>query len=424
MSGALPGTPAERARSPVRNNDVVSRSHSLNRLPAGRASAPRCDAAPGGAALVAGLAAASTVSPASCSGRDRLWLPSRVAPHEGLLQQQVPGCSPAGNTLILTSAPASRPVDSAAVLARAPAPLEGTASVQTIRLPTPEREQRKTASSPTPLPNGASTPAAGRSGDPASAGKAPSEDNAVHRASAGRPPSKDRSIRRRPASAGGRLVAGKGAPSAAEIPAAGQRVRCDSPGHQQRARHCQEHGEGWSPKAFHPEEHLRHDPILHKVEVYTRSESGDVKRFGTHKGHYHEALKEAALRRQAGRRKGMAEFGDLCALGAPNWDPGHRAALEQDRHVFYRHRGECADFAELASKYPCQPKPFEPNRFMKCGGNDAPCPQRPAVPPPRRAEARTPSVRTRRPPSAGRRSVPASAAAPPTLVAPASSAKH
>mmetsp|Transcript_117571 Transcript_117571/g.191389 ORF Transcript_117571/g.191389 Transcript_117571/m.191389 type:complete len:413 (-) Transcript_117571:90-1328(-) len=412
MSGVLPGPPTERARSPVRKNGTLSRSNSLNRQ-SGRAIASRGEAAPGGAELAAGLANASAVSPASCSGRDRLWLPSKAAGFEGAPSQRARSCSPAASTLVPTSAPIARQAETAPVPAPTPARWEGDASVQTIRPPTE------------PLPQQTSAPSG--SGRPASAGRRPSRDVSARPASAGRQPSKDSSIRCRPASAGGRLAAGKAAPKAADVPAAGMRAGTPPcpPGHQQRVQHyCQEQGVGWSPSVLKPEEQLRHDPILHKIEVYMRGESGDVKRFGTHKGHYTEVLKEAALRRHAGRRKGMSEFEDLCALGAPKWDPGHRAALEQDRHVFYRQHGQCAEFCELAAKYPCQPKPFEPNRFMKGGGSDAPSPQRPAVLPPRRIQASTSSARTRRPPSAGRRSAPAGAAAPPTLVAPAPSAKQ
>mmetsp|Transcript_28380 Transcript_28380/g.78250 ORF Transcript_28380/g.78250 Transcript_28380/m.78250 type:complete len:198 (+) Transcript_28380:331-924(+) len=100
-------------------------------------------------------------------------------------------------------------------------------------------------------------------------------------------------------------------------------------------------GAGWKPKTLRPcgGHVLNRDPILHQVDVFMWDTLGDVARCKPNGTMYREAVR-GARPVSAGRRKGLAEFEDLCRPSAPHWNPAHRAALQDNKKAFHRKRSE------------------------------------------------------------------------------------
>lgn len=96
-------------------------------------------------------------------------------------------------------------------------------------------------------------------------------------------------------------------------------------------------GEGWKPHAGSSEQQICYNPILHKADVYQRGCCGEVERC---KAPFRESTRGNAYRRHVskGRRKGLAEFADLCNPGRGNQNPAHAAALESNHRAFYVRR--------------------------------------------------------------------------------------
>merc|ERR1712039_646632 len=93
--------------------------------------------------------------------------------------------------------------------------------------------------------------------------------------------------------------------------------------------------DGWQPKVLPQEPMTRHNPISHTVEVYKRSACGSVQQCNTMDRKEIMQGCGHARPRSAGRRKGLAEYADLCAPGQGNWNPSHAAALNQNRRAFH-----------------------------------------------------------------------------------------
>jgi len=391
MAGVLPGgPPLPTAFRPS------SRSGSLPPRPAS-----------GGALLAEALASGAKVDPSGClRGHDRLWLPQSARP-----AADMPGGPSARPPH--AAAPKIAPVraERPAVLASPGDTLRPEDLASPPRMPAPHM----LPASPT-APSAPSAPAAPAVGSRAAprlhAATAPMaqpdgvpQDNANGR---GAPDADAAGRRRRPASAGGRLAwRPAGVSDIAAVPPAGMRldeqvkdIRQNSPSGKSRAG---QEGLGWKPRTMEPQEQYRHDPILHRVDVFVRGPRGEVEPSHTAKGEYFQAMRQAALpaRRCAGRRKGVGEFAEASALNAPKWDPTHAAALKADHHIFHRQQGEFSEMYNNAKRYPCTPRPFEPK-----GIHPTSCapgfPARPCGP---QFRARPSSARMRRPDTAGRSSV-------------------
>lgn len=233
-----------------------------------------------------------------------------------------------------------------------------------------------------------------------------------------RSPSAKRSAAQRPASAGaGERVRGrrgdKGSSPAAldacSVPAAGKPCIPDEEAHKPLSPDVKNHagkvGVGWKVKTLAQEEQLRHDPILHRIDVFVRGRNGHVEARAAewNTREYSEALHRAVEGpKRPARRKGVAEFIDISAPGAAKWDPNHAAALEDNRHAFHRQQGEFSEVYNNAARYPCTPKPFEPGGLHPAGcarGFGAVSPASRAA---SRVSPRPTSSRVRRPQSAGR----------------------
>jgi len=95
--------------------------------------------------------------------------------------------------------------------------------------------------------------------------------------------------------------------------------------------------EGWQPKVPPPgAQQVCYNPLLHRHEIYVREEGGSVARAAPGPGGEPQRRPAENRPRSMGRRKGLAEYEDLCGLNRPNWNPKHQAALEQDRRAFHR----------------------------------------------------------------------------------------
>eukprot|EP00929_Paragymnodinium_shiwhaense_P063656 TRINITY_DN31816_c0_g2_i1.p1 TRINITY_DN31816_c0_g2~~TRINITY_DN31816_c0_g2_i1.p1 ORF type:complete len:248 (+),score=17.51 TRINITY_DN31816_c0_g2_i1:62-745(+) len=102
-------------------------------------------------------------------------------------------------------------------------------------------------------------------------------------------------------------------------------------------------GAGWKPKTLAPETRVRRDPITGKVDVFRRSSGGEVEKCKTLGADYRQALQDeqqGVRPRSQGRQKGLAEVRDLQAIGAPHWNPAHKAALHADRRAFHKRRND------------------------------------------------------------------------------------
>mmetsp|Transcript_120117 Transcript_120117/g.339926 ORF Transcript_120117/g.339926 Transcript_120117/m.339926 type:complete len:512 (-) Transcript_120117:98-1633(-) len=169
----------------------------------------------------------------------------------------------------------------------------------------------------------------------------------------------------------------------------------------------------WEPPCLAPKEQLRHDPILHVVDVFARGDDGAVTaRQASGKQDYARAQRAAAVakRRYYGRRRGLAEFEQLCSHVGINVDAAHRAALARDRHAFHIQNGECADMVELAACYPNKPAPCSYSGYA------------PRCSPATRLAVRPNSAHERRPPVAAAARAAAARANRPCLQAEASPA--
>lgn len=160
---------------------------------------------------------------------------------------------------------------------------------------------------------------------------------------------------------------------------------------------------GWKEKSLKPGAELCHNPILNQVDVFVRDAGGMVQRFQPSKGiEYHEAVRRAAATPvQTGRKKALAEFGELCSPSKPRRNPHFEACLAHNRRAFARHRGPCALWNEIAKGYPGSPRPFEP--FVPGPATPAAAGQQaqPTLPRAARQSAPRPnSARVRRPPPA------------------------
>lgn len=210
--------------------------------------------------------------------------------------------------------------------------------------------------------------------DPASSGSCTSQRQLWKPADSGLRPS---SSCQRPQSAHAGVVSGAGRCTRSEkTRAAGKRSEghpwdlADRKSSAPRAFSCANaHVQGWKVKSVQDSEQVLHDPILHKVEVFVRHGRGPIERCNPSRQQYHDALGRAASMKNRGRRKGVSEFEDLVALGAPNWDPAHKEAFEHDCRAFHRQRGEFASYCDIAGKrWPNSPPPFEATRMK---GKDA-----------------------------------------------------
>jgi len=386
MATVLPGPPSSgggTARSAARSGSLPPRPSS------------------GGAALVAALASGAEVKPANCSGkRDRLWLPqSAKTPAVSAVPRETRG-EVLGATGVLTGRLSHRAIGNRAT--------ETPVTGDTIRLedpiecaPTPSVGSRAVPGRATTPHHAATVPV------PSPRPLSPRSEGSI-RACGGR---------QRPASAHSRLHRGEDT-----APAAGKRIiseqdwlshpPCSPPKSPNGVGNIHDwgaqlngEGMGWKPKTLASGEHLRHDPILHRIDVYFRDVSGGIGARETAKGDYEANARKAALApRCPARRKGVSEFEELCALNAAHWDPSHEAALEQNRLAFHRRHGEFAEMYNNAARYPNKPRPFEPKMMKPAGVNVGfGCAQLP----PRRVSSQAafpPSgSRTRRPNTAGKR---------------------
>lgn len=93
--------------------------------------------------------------------------------------------------------------------------------------------------------------------------------------------------------------------------------------------------DGWQPKTLPQEPMTRRDPICHTVDVYNRSVGGSVQHCSIQDRKEMMQGRAHARPPSAGRRKGLAEYADLCAPGQGNWNPSHAAALSGNRRVFH-----------------------------------------------------------------------------------------
>jgi len=176
---------------------------------------------------------------------------------------------------------------------------------------------------------------------------------------------------------------------------------------------------GWAPnQQFTPEE-LRYNPITHEVEVFVNN-GGNVQKCEPSAQEYREMVRrlEAAPPKK-GRRKGLAEFVDLCCAGRTRPNPHVKVAYEHNRRVFQKQRGPCTHMYDMAKGYPGNPRVFEPDPRITMPAGQIPRPWTPTPTPVRPPSA--PPVqggnRARRPQSAR---TPAARPPPKTIEAPPS----
>lgn len=189
----------------------------------------------------------------------------------------------------------------------------------------------------------------------------------------------------------------------------------------------QAQGASWKENRKGPPTELRHDPILHQVEVFVRGIDGDVQlcRPGQ-KGYYEVVRKAAAAPLNVRRRKALSEYLDVCNKSRAN--PNHQALLERNKRAFSRQQGPCSEWLVLAQAYPGNPVIFEPKTPRDSSPSRSKAPEPAAVPsppPPResrprpwRQEGRPASARVRRPVSAREASALAAKTPAPQIRAP------
>ena len=138
---------------------------------------------------------------------------------------------------------------------------------------------------------------------------------------------------------------------------------------------------GWSPHRQMAPEELRYNPITHQVDVFVNVD-GDIHKCEPSAEEYRQILVRLEnAPPKKGRRKGLAEFVDLCCAGRARPNPHIKAAYANNRRVFEKQRGPCTNMYEIAQGYPGRPRVFEPDARISNPGGQIPRPWTPAPTP-------------------------------------------